>query len=105
MKRLKDNKHVLLVLRNADPKLRKMMLKHASPEIIKTICEIAYNVLYNNVKICKKTQTALRPYKNTLRKISKPQHKIASTRKILVQSGGSVIPLLIGTVLSILSNL
>lgn len=53
---------MLLVLRNAPPKLRKIMLKHVSPEIIKAICEIAYNVLHNNVKICHKTHAALRTY-------------------------------------------
>lgn len=105
MKRLKGNKHTLYVLRNADSRLRKNMIKHVSPEVIKTISEIAYNVLKSNVNICRKTHASLKPYKNTLRKISEPQRKISSKRKILVQRGGNVIPLLIGTVLSILSNL
>lgn len=81
------------------------MIKHVSAEVIQTIAEIAYNVLKSNVNICPKSHAALKKYKNTIRKISEPQRKITSKRKILVQHGGSVIPLLIGTVLSILSNL
>lgn len=105
MKRLKANRHTLYVLCNAHPTLRKNMIKHVSSEVIKSIAEIAKNILLNNINLCRKKIQALKPYKTTIRKISEPHRRITSTRKLLVQRGGSVIPLLIGTVLSLLSNL
>lgn len=95
MKRLQENKHALLVLRNAKPELRRNMIKHVPDEVIKAISEIAHNFLARNVKICPKTLTSLKPYKNTIRKVSEPNRKVSSKRKLLVQSGAGVIPFLI----------
>lgn len=105
MKRLVANKSELCTLCKANAKLRKNMIKHVPDEVIKAIADIAHNVLQSNVKISGKTHDLLKPYKNTLRKVSDPQLRTSSKRKLLVQRGGSVIPLLIGTVLSILNSL
>ena len=99
MKRLKVNKHILHVLRDCKPQLRKALLKSSSPEIIKTLCEIILNTLNGNNKISDQCKNKLGKYKRILRSLACPKLKISSKRKILIQKGG-FLPVLIGTVLS-----
>lgn len=105
MKRLANSKHILYTLLKAKPKFRKIILTHAPDEVIKSMRDICYNVLYANHEICPKKLRQLRKYKTAMRKISRPHQKTLSTRRMLIQQGGSIIPILIGTVLSLLSNL
>jgi hypothetical protein len=99
MKRLKENKHMLYVLKAADPKLRAAILKNVNPEVIRTICDISHNTLNGNNKICNYAKGKLKKYKRQLRKLTCSKETIASKRKILVQKGG-FLPALIGSVLS-----
>lgn len=101
MKRLKENRHILHVLKSASPKLRKSILTHASPEVIKTLCEISINTLNGNHTITAATKRQLNRYKKVLRNLSSVNRTVPSKRKILIQSGGGAfIPILIGSVLS-----
>lgn len=100
MKRLKANKHILHVLKNCRPKLRKVLLKASDPEVIKTLCEIALNTLNGNNKISKQCKLKLKKYKRVLRSLICPKLKLSSKRKILIKQKGGFLPVLIGTVLS-----
>lgn len=105
MKRLRDHKHMLHVLKNCDSKIRKLILKHAHPELIKTLCEICMNVLRGNAKISTKCKQKLKNYKNPLRKIVSCRVGLNSKKKILVQQGG-FLPVLLGSILSgVLGNI
>lgn len=99
MKRLKENKHMLYILKDAKPSLRKELLKKASPEIIKTICEISHNTLKGNTKLSAKGKNILEKYKNKLRALISPKKSLKSKKKLIVQSGG-FLPALLGVVLS-----
>lgn len=99
MKRLMANKHILHVLKNCNPQLRKALLKASGPEVIKTLCEISLNTLNGNNKITKDCKRKLKKYKKELRSLACPKLKLTSKRKILVQKGG-FLPVLIGSVLS-----
>lgn len=90
---------MLYVLRAATPKLRSAIIKNADPQLIKTLCEISYNTLRGNTKLCPKTKKILSGYKRELRHIGSPKRSLLSKRKILVQRGG-FIPTLIGAILS-----
>lgn len=98
-KRLKDNKHILYVLKNASPKLRKAILKNVDPEIITTVSEIVFNTLKGNNKICNPLKKKLKKYKKPLRMLACSKRSIPLKRKILVQKGG-FLPALIGSVIS-----
>lgn len=100
MKRLKENKHMLHVLKNASPKLRKAILNNASPDIIKMICEIAMNILNGNHTISPVIKKRIGGYKKVLRQLSCIKRSTPAKRKILIQSGGGFIPILIGSILS-----
>lgn len=99
MKRLKDNKHTLYVLKNCNAKVRKTILETANPELIKAICEICMNILNGNVRISVKSKNSLKNYKNSIRKITSPRTTLKSKKKILVQNGG-FLPTLLGALLS-----
>lgn len=100
LKRLKENRHILFVLRKASPKLRKAILLTAPDDLIKAIYEIAFNILAGNHKINGKAKANLKKYKNHLRNLVKPSRSLALKRKVLVQNGGSFLPHLLSAVLS-----
>lgn len=95
---------VLRVLKEASPKLRKSLLLHCEPELIKAISEICYNYLRGNIKCTEKQFSVLRKHKDCIRKLSesvtadskKEKKKLEASRKILLQKGnGFWAPLLI----------
>lgn len=106
LQRLKKNKHMLYVLKNANPKLRKAILMNASNDVIKTINEIAYNTLNSNNPISTQTKSKLKRYKKSLRCLACHKKSLSSKKKILVQQGNGFLPILIGTILSgVIGNL
>lgn len=94
-----ENKHILFILKNANPKLRKSILKNCSLSAIKSIQEIAHNVLNGNHKVSPPCYNALKRYKRELRNFTCSNSSQCAKRKIVVQRGGFV-PLLISSVLS-----
>lgn len=95
---------VLRVLKEASPKLRKALLLHCEPELIRAISEICYNYLRGNIKCTEKQFSILRKHKNCIRKLSecakagskKDKKNLTASRKILLQKGdGFWFPLLV----------
>lgn len=99
LKLLKENKHILYVLKKAEPKLRNAILKHVDDVIIKTIYEILFNVINKNHKINRTVFDKIKPYKNTIRKVCSSQTSLKQKRKHLIQKGG-FLPVIISSVLS-----
>ena len=91
---------MLYVLKNASPKLRRAIVRLAPDELIYAINEIAYNILHGNHKVKRQKKDELEKYKSELRKLTKPSRTLTPKRKVLVQSGGSFLPILSSTVLS-----
>lgn len=100
LQRLKRNKHILHVLKDAKPKLRKAILSNVGNDVIKTINEIAYNTLHNNNPLSDDVKLSLKRYKKSLRCLSCQKRSLASKKKVLLQHGNGFLPILIGTVLS-----
>lgn len=99
MKRLRSHKHTLQVLKNANPKLRKAILESGDDELIKTIIECVINTLNGNHKISTQVKQKLCKYKNCFRKLIQPKISLKKKRKIIIQKGGFLLPLL-GSILS-----
>ena len=102
MKRIKSNYHALHVLKTADPKLRKAILKNANSELILSIVECALNVLNGNCKISECTKRKLGKHKKVLRDFCK-KASISKKRKLVIQKGGFLIPLLSAILPSLIS--
>lgn len=91
---------MLYVLQKANPKLLKEIVRYADPDTIKTICEIAYNVLRGNINLRRCVLKKLNRYKKELRCLTCPKRSLSSKRNIIVQRGAGFVPVLIGTILS-----
>lgn len=91
---------MLYVLKKCTPQLQRAVLKNCPDEIIETIVEIVLNILHGVHKISTSTKQNLRKYKLELRKIVSPSTTLASKRKVLVQEGGAILPIILSTVLS-----
>lgn len=98
---------MLLVLKDAKPKLRKAILKNCDEETIKTIIEIVMNALHGNFKTSKKEKNQLKKYKRQLRKLGSYSTKNCSLkRQVILQNGGAFLPTIISSLLPhILSRL
>jgi hypothetical protein len=104
MKRRKLNYHALQVLRAAKPKLRKALISNCDRDLVLSICECILNVLSGNIKLSKCVKRKLRKHKATLRKDADKRVSLASKKKVIVQRGGFLLPLL-GAVLPTLASL
>src|SRR5215469_3099291 len=94
MNRLNSQLHFLHVLKDAKPQARRALLESASDDLIKAIVECAINTLNGNLKLTKNEKTRLKKFKNRLRALVSPKISFKSKRKLLVQKGGFIVPLL-----------
>ena len=111
MKRLKSQLHFLHVLKEAKPQARRALLASANNELIKAIVECPINTFNGNDKLNKEGQSKLSKYKNRLHALVTPKISFKSKRKLLIQEGGFIVPLLtsilsgvIGTIISYNNN-
>ena len=100
---LKRNLPLLQVLQRSKPAFVKLLLKGASPELTKALCECALNILKGNVKISASQKKKLSRYKKHLRLLVKKKTSLKK-RKQLLQKGG-FIGALLTPILSVLGSL
>jgi hypothetical protein len=94
MRRVRSNYHALHVLLKAQPKLRKAIILNARKELLNSISECALNVLRGNVNLSACQKRKLRKHKAILRKVTARHVPLASKRRMILQRGGFLIPLL-----------
>lgn len=88
-----------------DEEQRLLLLRRASPNLIKCICECALNILLGNVPLKSHEKTRLRKHADVLRKLADKTKR--NKKKIILQKGrGCFLPsLLLPVVTTVLSNL
>ena len=91
---MRSNYHVLHVLKKARPKLRKAIVSHCDGELVKSICECVLNVLNGNVRLTECAKRKLWKYKAVLRKFADKRVPLSSKKRLIVQKGGFLLPLL-----------
>ena len=94
MKRVKTNYHTLQVLKSADPKLRKAIISKCNKELVNCISECVLIVLNSNIKLTGCVTRKLQIRKAALRKISDRHVPLSKKKKLIVQRGGYLLPLL-----------
>ena len=107
MSRLQSQLHFLNVLKDAKPQARRALLASADDELIKAIVGCALNTLNGNDKLTKEEKTKLKKYKSRLRALIDRKISFRRKRKLLVQKGGLIVPLLasvLSGVRSVISN-
>jgi len=84
--------------------VRKQLLKNGDRKFIIAIIEIISNILHDSVPLKPAQKSRLSKRANILRKLAAIRSE-KQARKELVQRGGSIIPLLVGPILSALATL
>ncbi len=77
--RVKKYRHHLRQLRDASPKIRKILVNNCHPEMLSCICECAVNVLRGHVPLNNAQKNKLRRHKRSLRLLT--DKKVAAERK------------------------
>ena len=83
-----------MLIKTKNAKLRKAILEHADPELIRALCECAHNILRGNVKMTPREKTRLRKYQTKLRLIARKNVSVKQKRRHLQQTGGFLPALL-----------
>ena len=96
MKSIKANYHTLHVLKNAKPKLRRAILSEGGKELFNSIKEYVLNAVHLSEVQAEET-------KATLRRLADKRVRHSAKKRLLVQRGGFLLPLL-STVLPILAS-
>ena len=100
---MKRNEPLLRLLQKLKPSAVKAVLKEASPDLIKALCECTLNVLKGNVKLNSAQRKKLSRHKNNLRTLTAKKTSM-KTRKQILQTGG-FIGALLNPVLSVLGSI
>lgn len=107
MKHLNGHKHLLEVLKTANPKLRKVILQNADNKSIHAIAEIIINLMQGNVPVSKNQKQKLKKHKKILRAIEhtfmKKPINASRGRRLIVQTGG-FLPAIIGLIAPIIAK-
>lgn len=93
---------LLELLAKVNPESRLKILKNCNQNLIKAIVECVRNVIKKNVQIKATRIEKLKKYKKTLRQIANSKNKIDNNKKIIVQSGGHFLPILLTPIVSYL---
>ena len=101
---MRSNFHALHVLKAATPKLRKAIVSNCDRELVLSICECVLNVLNGNVRFSECVARKLRKHRAVLRKVADKRVPLSGKKKLIVQRGGFLLPLL-GAVLPTLASL
>lgn len=102
----KKTLNILQTLQYLNREQRCALLKTADRKLIKAICECALNVLSGNIKISPNLKSKLSKHRNTLRRLVCTKNSCwKSKKRLIVQKGQGVIPLLIGPIISLLSEI
>ena len=94
MRRIKSNFHKLHTLKDAQPKLRKAIISNCDKDLVNCVSECALNLLHGNVKLSDCARKKLRKYRRQLRTVVDRRVPLAHKKKLIIQRGGFLVPLL-----------
>lgn len=103
-RRVKTHQPLLRALHILKPKYRRILLKACQEEEINFICECIHNVLQGKIPLHPQEKSKLGKYKNILRTLLRKGRKHMTRKNIIIQKGGSFLPIILGAVLSTLVN-
>ena len=96
---------LLKTLVDAKPKLKKAIIKYASPDLVMAISEIVLNTLKVLIKLTPQQKQRLSRYKKEFRSLAKKNVSVNKKRKILIQKGaGAGIAALLPLAIDLFNN-
>ena len=91
---MRSNIHDLHVFKTATLKLRKAIVSNCDRELVHSICECVLNVLNGKVRLSDCVARKLRKHRTVLRKVADKRVHLLGKKKLIVQRGGFLLPLL-----------
>lgn len=95
-----NNADALRFLVRAKPSSRIALLKTADKELIRCICECVLNTINGHVPLNQSQKNKLTKHKNVLRKLVQRGGGINKKKKLLLQNGGAILPLILAPLLT-----
>lgn len=102
MHRVQRHVHLLHLLSSATPQQRKAILKTATNEQIKSLCEVCQNLLIGNIPINTKK---LRSHRKIIRQLADKKIPVSKKKRLFMNQRGGFLPLVLPAVLSLLSGI
>jgi hypothetical protein len=88
-----------------NPELAHQVLRKASPEVIKALCNVALNAIHGDIEFSEAQRKLFRKHKTAIFALGNRKESLQSKRKVLQQRGaGFWIPVLAGAVSAMLGN-
>lgn len=85
---------------------RLALLRSADNDLVRSICECAFNTLKGSVTLKRTEKTRLAKHRKVLRRLASKRGSWKSKKRILVQQGGGFLPMLLAPILgTLLSNI
>ena len=100
---LKNHLPLLQYMSRGKPGIVKALIRESGPDLVKAICECAYNTLKGNVPLTPAQYRKLRRYKKHLRTLA-DRKKSQKVKKRTLQSGG-FLGALLSTILPAVTGL
>lgn len=94
----------LKTLASCEKKIIKKSISKSKKDFILILRDCIYNVLLGNIKLNNKEREKLKKHKYTLRRIVR-NTEINKNKKLLVQNGGSFLPIILPGAVSLLTVL
>ena len=104
MQRVKSSYHAPHVLNTAETRLRKVITSNCKRELVNSRSECGLNALNGNYKLTHCNARKLRKHKAALRKVADKRVPFSRKKKLIVERGGFLLPLL-SAVLSTITSL
>ena len=101
--RTRKNMHLLKVLHDAKPGVRKAVLQKADKELISTICDCVHGILSGKVKISTETRKKLNRSRCALAELHSKRTGLRRKKALLVQDGG-FLPALLAPILGLAAS-
>jgi hypothetical protein len=82
----------------------KAIIHNSDKELISCICECILNIINGNVKVGDEELKKLRKYRYALSELLSKYNPMKNIKKILIQHGSGILPILIPTIIQALAS-
>jgi hypothetical protein len=98
-----SQEHLLKELSKKNSRYRNALLNKADRKLITAVCEVIHNTLEGNIPINSALKELLSNKRNLLRKLVQ-KNSIVYKKKLLIQQGGFILPLLLPAALTAIAS-
>ena len=94
LSRLKTNYPMIRAIVNASPEDRKKIIKKSSAALLKTICDICYNLVEGNIELSEKQKKILKYNRKEIRRMGDTKVALQRKKRELIQKDGFIAGLI-----------